>query len=1671
MLALRDLEGGDLKGKIIGSLMLLLFITSVFSGVFNVKSAMAGIGESVLGNSSSGAPASSVASPSIALNDHGGNNKSQGENVQTPQTNDAWDFSNFTKWNSMAYTDGNKTRLIVGVNSSNPNSITQLDSIASRHQAEVVSRIKIGGNLSALIVELQFESMLGFVQDVRDTGLASYIEPNMKVQAQFTPNDPYWKLQWGPQKIQADWAWNTTKGSSSVLVAIVDTGIDYTHPDLKADYVPLGYNWVYNDAYPLDDFGHGTHCAGIIAAVLNNNVGIAGTAQVHIMAEKVLDSEGSGYWDWVAEGIVHATDQCANIISMSLGGYGDSELVHTAVKYANDAGVLLIAAAGNDNTDMKSYPAAYEEVVAVAATDQFDDKASFSNYGDWIELAAPGVSIYSTMPTYPVTLNYYGYSMNYDYLSGTSMACPCVAGVAALAWSRYPNSTSEFVRQWLRVTADDLGDPGFDPYYGFGRVNARKTVEMSPPAHDLVAFEWKTPPYIRLGKPATITATVLNFGASDETNVDLEILANGTMTNSIQIGFLPSGTKVTISLAWNVAVEGFYNLTLYVMPVLGETNVDNNVLSKNVYAGSPIIAEVLHSYGNILGESIINWQALTNDWYDFGSRMVYVDYTSLNKEGITYEDIAATQADVLIISCAAIPYYGFEFTDSEIEAITRYVHEGHGLIATAGTLYEGVPNNNKLGPLFGLNESITWTATYTDLLHLLNTTHPVFTHVPNPLVFPQVATNIPNTGRWDSSDLIGGKYLALGHYQESAVITYRGLVYISPWLEIIPPYYHHHLQLLYNAIVWSSYQKPAHELVAHLQAPMYLQPGESTLINATVENDGLNNETNVELDLMIDSTTVNSTLIPELAAGSTYQINYLWTPTDERIYNVSAYSPPVLGEDNTINNLDSVLLYVRPTRYVLFDNSHDTDGDSLTGNYRLLDELLTSNGFVVDELINGPITSQTLSKYDILVLMDPELDFSPSEIADIHNWVLCGGGLFAIPDGGYPETMNLLLSPYGVTLTGWNGGYGTASDIANHTITQGVTQIFVDLVQEITTASPSASLAWIDGLGFLSASADGDVVVLSDSNVMDNNGLGMADNTRLMLNIFNWIGIKPEHDLGVQLNVPPYMEPNASAFLTATVYNRGMNNESNVQVEMQINGSAVDSAIISELFVQQTYTFSFSWTPPQNGFYNVTVIVQSVLGENNLANNVATKNILVRPLKYVLFDQTHGTDWIGDYNLWIQDLAARGYIVDSLYTSPITLATLEKYNVFVIPQAYVYYSTDELSAIQSYVFNGGGLLVIGDDNPDIYTTLTAFAGITWTYGGVGGVTQDITPHPVTAGVGSVYLSAPASILYVNGVAQSLIRDLVGNNMLAVSEQTSGKVASFADEDTLWNYAITQADNLLLADNLIDWLSTPIQVGHELKVGMALPSSLELDSQTSVNMTVENRGMNDETNVGLYLLINDTVFYNTIIPNLQTGETFATSFDWTPEGPGVYNVTVYSPPVAGENNIANNVESQWTSVFYVRSYIPHEPVGNGTTMDWHADDGSWPYTLPFDFPFYGVNYRTIYISSNGLISFLGPDADSGHSITALSQKLAVAAGWYDWETFFPYDIYIWQKGTYVGICWHVQVFGAGTAGTFEAILSSEGVIQLNFEHIEGHPSLNSWNLQRRWTHTCGRYVIR
>lgn len=279
------------------------------------------------------------------------------------------------------------------------------------------------------------------------------------------PQAPSQQTPWGIAQILAPQTWSTGQGAG-VKVAIVDTGIDLTHPDLAGEIIG-GYNAIYPTKSPNDDNGHGTHVAGIIGAI-NNTVGVVGVApKVSLMPIKVLGANGSGYYSDIIEGIDWAVAHGAKIINMSLGGSADVQSLHDAVTRAKNAGVTVVAAAGNDG-GVLIYPAAYYEAVSVGATDSNNLIASWSNRGAGLDLVAPGVNIYST---------YKG--STYATLSGTSMATPHVAGAAAvLAGLITPCDTDhsgacspDEIESRLRITATDLGVLGYDTVYGSGLIN------------------------------------------------------------------------------------------------------------------------------------------------------------------------------------------------------------------------------------------------------------------------------------------------------------------------------------------------------------------------------------------------------------------------------------------------------------------------------------------------------------------------------------------------------------------------------------------------------------------------------------------------------------------------------------------------------------------------------------------------------------------------------------------------------------------------------------------------------------------------------------------------------------------------------------------------------------------------------------------------------------------------------------------------------------------------------------------------------------------------------------------------------------------------------------------------------------------------------------------------
>jgi len=360
----------------------------------------------------------------------------------------------------------------------------------------------------------KLEEMLRLLSKSPEVEIA---EPNFIRKAfKVEPDDTYFNNQWGllTDKLQCPEAWDITQGTSSIIIAVIDSGINYNHDDLKDNYYYnpgetggdwdtdgldndgngyiddcKGWDFADDDNDPMDVYGHGTQVAGAAAAKGNNGTGVAGVAwNCKIMNIRLLDAEGFAESAFMISALEYAADNGAAIINMSFGGDGSSVSEQAAINYAAGKGCIIIAAAGNDNLASLSYPAAYENVVSVGATNRYDIRCDpddwgntcgkdhkspcGSNYGEGLDVVAPGSGILTT-----------SYSSNnpannsYAYASGTSLATPLVSGLIALVKTHYTALDNEAIIDRIIFSCDDVGDPGYDLETGYGRVNAKTALE------------------------------------------------------------------------------------------------------------------------------------------------------------------------------------------------------------------------------------------------------------------------------------------------------------------------------------------------------------------------------------------------------------------------------------------------------------------------------------------------------------------------------------------------------------------------------------------------------------------------------------------------------------------------------------------------------------------------------------------------------------------------------------------------------------------------------------------------------------------------------------------------------------------------------------------------------------------------------------------------------------------------------------------------------------------------------------------------------------------------------------------------------------------------------------------------------------------------------------------
>jgi subtilisin family serine protease len=398
---------------------------------------------------------------------------------------------------------------------------------------------RIAGHIPQLgVIELQVlpGTEAQVAAQLRTNPLVQYVEFNHRIRALEQPNDQRWPEQWNMQKVGAPQAWNVAH-CGGTLIAFIDTGCYLDHPDLrnvlwnnpgeipgngidddgngKVDDIHgwhflhqyNGSTWEpYENPIVDDHNGHGTHVVGTAAAETNNAVGVAGVSWgARAMIVKALDDQGNGYYSDVARGIVYAADNGAQVINLSLGAESQDQVLEDAVNYAYQRGALLVAAAGNDDS-VVYYPAAYDHVMAVAATSSDDQRAGFSNQGPQVDIAAPGVQILST---WLQSYLYWGNGSPGEE-SGTSMAAPHVSGAAALLWSWRPDWSSDQIEQRLEHTADDVNAatlPGRDNELGWGRLNVYRALRDLTPGPTPTPTRTAPRPTAGETEPPTATRT------------------------------------------------------------------------------------------------------------------------------------------------------------------------------------------------------------------------------------------------------------------------------------------------------------------------------------------------------------------------------------------------------------------------------------------------------------------------------------------------------------------------------------------------------------------------------------------------------------------------------------------------------------------------------------------------------------------------------------------------------------------------------------------------------------------------------------------------------------------------------------------------------------------------------------------------------------------------------------------------------------------------------------------------------------------------------------------------------------------------------------------------------------------------------------------------------------
>jgi hypothetical protein len=1024
------------------------------------------------------------------------------------------------------------------------------------------------------------------------------------------------------------------------------------------------------------------------------------------------------------------------------------------------------------------------------------------------------------------------------------------------------------------------------------------------PQHDLIIGGPNVPPRLFPYTNISVGGSVRNNGMNDETNVTVNLTADGVRVDNTTIGFLQNGTVQPVTLYWQPTVEKTYNLCLEVTPVPGENVTLNN---KNC-----LLVDVYTVKGSILVDQ-------THNTDDFSYYSIFL--ADLIAEGyeIHYQNTTPiTSLDLAGHDVFIIPQARMSYVPSELTAIQNFVSSSNGLFVIGD---DDWPVYASLTSFVG----ITWLGGGMGGITTSITPHEVTMGVtavqlPSPMCHMSVSgpaiSLVRDLAGQDTVTVSSPNGRVAGICDEGPLAD-GGIVMLD------------NEQLALNIVEWLLGVVYEHDIgVFNFNSPKIVDPGVSFYVNASIKNFGMKNETNVIVDFNVNSVLEDNLTIPSLITGVSQDVSFNFSSTVEGYYDVEISVRPVPNENFTLNNNASKTVHIGYAVYVaIYD--HPITGDIsyfFGGNsnyYSAFQTMLDSdpaNRFVTEVITD--LSSSTLYPFDVLLL--PDNAVPDAHLSDVADFFANRKGIVGVDSAVCYMAYSGFLWPASAGSNGasvywdYNSRSNDQEVILGHEITAdyvvgnsyssvgGEAQMYISLLSAdafaLTSSQFNPTFAYVVAR---EEPGSGRVVELGP---FSSSPLSM-DIHEMVRDAVHWASnaIPMEHDIMVYpFQLPKYIQPNDNVTIDVKVKNVGMNNETNIEVNFSVDGAISGQKNITSISSDQTETVTFNWVPTAEKVHTVCVRVTPIPNENITTNNEICRNVVVKKiLAFILFDQTHGCmNIMSYYSALRSELISSGYAVDTLTTTPLTSSALSGYDVLVLPEPSMSYTTAERSAMQTFVSSGHGLLLMGDWGTSAYSDITSFAGIYWTSGGLSGTTLDITPHDVTKGVVSVYMSSPGRRLLPSGFAISLVRDRGGGDVLAVSE-IPGRVGAFSDEYAFSDWDLNTSDNRILAMNLLEWLVGK-KYEHDIAVyPFQLPKYIQPNDNVTIDVTVRNVGMKYETNIRVYFTEDGALSDQNTIPTMSPGQTNTVTFNWVPTAEKVHNICMGVTPIPNENITTNN----------------------------------------------------------------------------------------------------------------------------------------------------------------------